>query len=441
MPDSLSTTATPARHVPPRVTVMLGLLITGFALSHLYRTLPAVMAAPLVQAFDIGPRGLGVFAAAFHLAFALVQLPVGLAVDRLGVRRTAGVLLLITAAGAGLSAVAPGFGVLVAAQAIIGIGCSGLLMAPLVFASHAWPADRFAAVSAAVVSIGGAGMLLSGTPLALAIEFGGWRGAFAACGVLTLAVAAAIWLGLARAPRPQAATAPGSRAGLVADIRGTLAILVSRPMRRTALLAAMSYPALITLRGLWLGPFLQTAHGLGPVAIGNIVLGLSVVMVAAPLAFGRLDRAGPRRRALMRGGGLAAAAGLVALGLGGGHLLALDLAVLALITAAGSFYVLQFAVVRASVPPEAMGRALSGLIFCFFAGVAVWQVLTGLIADSGAATQGLTAASGPAGADAMRMVFLVLGAGLGAVTLATTPREPIARDPSSSMPPIDKVSP
>lgn len=441
MPDSLSTTATPARHVPPRVTVMLGLLITGFALSHLYRTLPAVMAAPLVQAFDIGPRGLGVFAAAFHLAFALVQLPVGLAVDRLGVRRTAGVLLLITAAGAGLSAVAPGFGVLVAAQAIIGIGCSGLLMAPLVFASHAWPADRFAAVSAAVVSIGGAGMLLSGTPLALAIEFGGWRGAFAACGVLTLAVAAAIWLGLARAPRPQAATAPGSRAGLVADIRGTLAILVSRPMRRTALLAAMSYPALITLRGLWLGPFLQTAHGLGPVAIGNIVLGLSVVMVAAPLAFGRLDRAGPRRRALMRGGGLAAAAGLVALGLGGGHLLALDLAVLALITAAGSFYVLQFAVVRASVPPEAMGRALSGLIFCFFAGVAVWQVLTGLIADSGAATQGLTAASGAAGADAMRMVFLVLGAGLGAVTLATTPREPIARDPSSSMPPIDKVSP
>ncbi|MFD0390952.1 hypothetical protein ACFQ4K_29060 [Tistrella bauzanensis] len=91
-------------------------------------------------------------------------------------RRTASVLLLITAAGAGLSAVAPGFGVLVAAQAIIGIGCSGLLMAPLVFASHAWPADRFAAVSAAVVSIGGAGMLLSGTPLALAIEVGGWRG-------------------------------------------------------------------------------------------------------------------------------------------------------------------------------------------------------------------------------------------------------------------------
>ncbi|MFD0390953.1 hotdog domain-containing protein [Tistrella bauzanensis] len=263
--------------------------------------------------------------------------------------------------------------------------------------------------------------------------------------MLTLAVAAAIWLGLARAPRPRAATAPESpaksRAGLVADIRGTLAILVSRPMRRTALLAAMSYPALITLRGLWLGPFLQAAHGLGPVAIGNIVLGLSVVMVAAPLAFGRLDRAGPRRRALMRGGGLLAAAGLVALGLGGGHLLAIDLVVLALITAAGSFYVLQFAVVRASVPPEAMGRALSGLIFCFFAGVAVWQVLTGLIADSGGATQGLTAASGPvmasslAGADAMRLVFLVLGAGLGAVTLATTPRELIARDPSSSMPP------
>ena len=62
--------------------------------------------------------------------------------------------------------------------------------------------ELIAAVSGAVVSIGGAGMLLSGTPLSLAIELGGWRGAFAACSVLTLIVAAAIHLGLARAPVP-----------------------------------------------------------------------------------------------------------------------------------------------------------------------------------------------------------------------------------------------
>ncbi|WP_187297871.1 MFS transporter [Tistrella mobilis] len=421
-PPAIPETARRTADVPRAVTVMLGLLVAGFALSHLYRTLPAVMAGPLQAGFGIGAEGLGVFAAAFHLAFALVQLPVGLAVDRLGVRRTATLLLLITAAGAAASAVAPAFGWLVAAQAVIGIGCSGLLMAPLVFASHAWPAERFAAVSGAVVSIGGAGMLLSGTPLSLAIELGGWRGAFAACSVLTLIVAAAIHLGLARAPVPArppvAAGAAGTR--LVEDIRGTLAILISPAMRGTAALALISYPALITLRGLWLGPFLDAAYGLDAVTIGNIVLVVSAVMVVAPLGFGRADRPGHRRRLLMTGGGLLAAAALAALGLIGGRMLALDLALTGIAVAAGSFYVLQFAVVRASFPPETMGRALAGLIFCFFAGVAVWQVATGVIAGASGA------GAGAADLEGIRRVFLVLGLALGIVSVATGRGRPAA---------------
>ena len=59
----------------------------GHYLSSLLRNVNAVLAPQLVGALALTPGQLGLLTSAFFFAFALVQLPVGIALDRYGPRR------------------------------------------------------------------------------------------------------------------------------------------------------------------------------------------------------------------------------------------------------------------------------------------------------------------------------------------------------------------
>src|SRR5262245_60533260 len=88
---------------------MLLVLIGGFALSQAFRTAAAIMAPPLQQAFGLTPQALGLFAGAFHFAFAGLQIFMGLGIDVFGVRRTVLAVFPLAIAGALVTATAQGF--------------------------------------------------------------------------------------------------------------------------------------------------------------------------------------------------------------------------------------------------------------------------------------------------------------------------------------------
>jgi len=64
------------------------LLSTGFLMSQAFRTIAAIMAAPLQAELQLSPQQLGVFAAAYHFAFGGLQLFMGMGIDLHGLRRT-----------------------------------------------------------------------------------------------------------------------------------------------------------------------------------------------------------------------------------------------------------------------------------------------------------------------------------------------------------------
>ena len=145
---------------------MLLSLTSAFALSQAFRTVAAVLATPLQAEFGLSPQQLGTFAGAFHFAFGAMQLFVGIGIDLHGVRRTVLIGFPLTIAGAVLSALAPSFGMLLFGQVLIGIGCAPAFLACTVFIARQFATERFAAMSGAVLSIGGVGLLVTGTPLA-----------------------------------------------------------------------------------------------------------------------------------------------------------------------------------------------------------------------------------------------------------------------------------
>src|SRR3712207_9527966 len=83
---------------------------------------------------------------------------------------------------------------LIAARALMGLGCSTFFMAPLAIYARRFPPEDFAFLTSVQLGLGTAGTLLATAPLASAAAAFGWRAAFAAVAALTAVVAAAVLL-------------------------------------------------------------------------------------------------------------------------------------------------------------------------------------------------------------------------------------------------------
>jgi len=377
-------------------------LVAAFSIGHAYRTLPAALGPAIAAELALEPWALGVFGGAFNVVFAAMQLPIGVALDRVPLRRLVAALLATAALGAAVGASATSLPALVASQALFGIGCSGLWLAVCVHVARSRPASDFAWTTTVCASLGSSGMFLTTTPLALVVEAAGWRVAMACVGALTLAL-----LALVLATRDDGAPAPRrAEAGPEASMARLLRVPA---IFAGALLGLVSYGCLLAIRGLWVGPYLEQAQGLSPSAAGNVAFIVSAVMIAAPLAFGLADRRGWPRAPMLAAGFLVAAAALLLLGaLRPGPWLA---AVLLVVFATGaSAFVLQYADIRAAAPPGSEGRALSLLNLAFLIGVASCQV------GAGALLAALGRHLDPA--EAYGVVLALLGAVLAIAALA-----------------------
>jgi MFS family permease len=159
------------------LTVLLPFAL-GYFLSYLFRAVNAVVAPDLVKEVGLSASELGLLTAAYLLAFAACQLPVGILLDRYGPRRVQAGLLVIAAGGAALFAVAQSALVLTIARALIGLGVAGSLMSGFK-AVVLWVAKpRQALANSWVMSVGAIGLLVSTAPTEWAVQQVGWRSVF-----------------------------------------------------------------------------------------------------------------------------------------------------------------------------------------------------------------------------------------------------------------------
>ena len=389
---------------PASAWVMLLVLSTAFALSQAFRTVAAILAAPLQAELGLTPQQLGSFAGAFHFAFGAMQVFMGIGIDLHGVRRTLLVSFPLAVAGAALSALAPGYGTLLLGQVLIGIGCAPAFLACTVFIARHFPPARFSAVSGTILSLGSIGMLATGTPLAWLVEATSWRVGFtvlAGCSAVAWALIA--WK--VHEPQPERrADAPHESLG-----RAALAYVGLLKLPHTAGIVALSfvcYASFITLRGLWLGPLLIERHHFSLVQSGNVALAVSAVSMVGPALFGRFDPGGSARRRRLVGFSLLLAGLFVVLALS--HSAAVDVGLSLAVGLLSGYMILQYSEVRSAYPAAIVGRALGLLTMAMFLGVAAMQWFTGLVAELALAH----------GADLFMTVMLTIAALLAAGALA-----------------------
>jgi predicted MFS family arabinose efflux permease len=372
----------PPREASAAFVVPLVVLTLGHMLSNAVRTLPAIAADVLGQDLAVSAEELAGLTGAFHIAFAAGQVPLGVALDRFGIRPVALALLATVILGAAVAALAGGPGGFLLAQIVMGLGCSGMLITPMTLAAKLLTPARFGLWTGLIQALGNTGMLLSASPLALLVEAAGWRAGYWAGAGFGL-VALLLVLAVVRDPP----SPPVPRRGLLADAREVLRHGASPALRAPMVLAFCSFAAVIGLRGLWGGPWLMGEKGLDRIEAGHVLMGCTLALTIGPALAGMLDRRTGHPRALLIGGHLLAALalGLVALGGSGGLSLpaSWDLFWLVVFGLAISSQALIFALTRAVVPPAQAGKALSAVNFSFFLGAAVLQAASGPVASWG----------------------------------------------------------
>ena len=358
--------------------LIYAVLCTGLVASQFFRVSNAVIAPELMAELGIGTETLGVVNGTYFLAFAAMQIPAGILLDRFGARRMVPGLFLLAVAGSALYAAAETGPELIAGRALIGIGCALGLMGPMVVIARWFEAERYARLISLLFTIGGLGALLASTPLAAVSEAIGWRGAFLVMAAVTAAIALLLFLIVRDAP-PGAAQAE-ARVETASEMwRGLGSVLALGEMRWICAVQFVSYGTMITIVGLWAGPYLNDVHGLTGVDRGNALLGLNIVLLASVVSYSQVERwLGSRKKAVL-GGGSASIALLLALALIPGLALWAALALLVLFTVASAFFMLIHAHARAILPDRLIGRGLTLQNLAVMLGVFVLQALAGVI--------------------------------------------------------------
>lgn len=360
----------------PSAWTALLVLSTGFLMSQAFRTVAAIMAAPLQAEMHLTPQQLGLFAAAFHFAFGGLQLFMGIGIDLYGLRRTILTAAPLMALGAVLSALAPNFAVLVLGQALIGIGGAPAFLVCTVYIARHFAAQRYSAVSSTILAVGGTGMLLTGTPMAWLIEFSSWRMGFWVLALCTALSWTAIALWVHEPALPASSTRPVS---LGAAVRSFGPLFRLPHTAGIVALGLVTYASFIALRGLWLGPLMAGRHGWSLVSAGHLAVALTVVSLVSLPLFGRADPGPRQRRRWLLAGTLASA--LLFGGLALGLPAVADVALILLVGALSGYASLQYPDVKDAYPPAVLGRALALFTMALFMGVALMQWATGAIAE------------------------------------------------------------
>jgi MFS family permease len=271
-----------------------------FLLSQFYRASTAVISTDLIQDLSLNASDLSLMSSAFFYVFALVQIPLGLTLDRFGPRLTMSVLSLFGISGALLFAWAETLQVAVGARILLGLGMACNLMGPFKLLTLWFSPGQFASLSTVMLSIGAAGSIIASSPLVALVQWVGWRWAFTLIATFHALLTVLFFL-LVRDCPPDHQNDDQSP-GLPELVRGLRILVRSRDYWIISVGTFCRYGIFAAIQTLWAGPYLMQGVGLSPMQAGNIILALNLAFIVTGPVVGSLsDRLRRRKGVILPG--------------------------------------------------------------------------------------------------------------------------------------------
>jgi len=396
--------------------------------NYIQQVVPNVIAADLSRAFNAGAGTLGVIASTYFYAYACLQIPVGLIVDRFGVRRC--LVLAILAAGFGTIGFSRvnGAGGAQLARLVMGASFAFSFIGCLKLVEEWFPASQFSTLAGMTNTAGMVGAA-AGAPVAILVKNIGWRASVGGMGGCELLLAVLVLLIVRDSGKAEAASAPaaGPATGHWQAVLRNPQVWINATYATTISLVFVAFG------GLWGSSYIQKVYGLSSVEAAGSTSLLFIGGIAGSLFFGWFSDFLRRRKPPM------VLAGVGALGAMAGMLylpvpLILFKAGLFAVGFFSSANIISYAVAR-DLFPRAAGFSIGLLSTCYYAGSATSQPLVGFFLDR-ASPSGLAALTPADYRFAMSPLVIFMAIGLIAALLIRETMEPAA-SPSDDLQPVE----
>jgi len=381
-------------HPPLRLAFLVwGLAAAFYLFGFFQRVTPASLAGDLMRDFQLTAAGLGNLSAFYYYAYAAMQIPTGILVDRWGPTRLLFAGTILAGLGALLFGIAGSMPLAGAGRALVGAAHGMAWVSMLTLVAHWFPAARFGTMSGLSLAVGTLGAVMAGPPLRWLADAFGWRGVVVASGLLALLLAIAIlrWMRddpldrryMTHAPRHAHPRVRLQEGGAHPPILRSIADVFGH---RNALLIFLVNPgvggAFLAFSGLWGVPFLSQHHGLSVREASLVTSAMLVMFALSGPAFGAIsDRWRLRKRPALIGAGLLAG-GFGAMALAPTMPLAVLVPLLLVASFGAASMVTSFAFAKESVPPHLHGTVTGVVNAGVMIGTLTQMPVIGLILDA-----------------------------------------------------------
>ncbi|MCF8052922.1 MAG: MFS transporter, partial [Desulfobacterales bacterium] len=330
----------------------------------------------LIRELGLDTRGLSLVSAAFFYAFAVMQIPIAIYLDRIGPRITMSVLTLVAVAGALLFAMGESLAALAVGRALLGLGMACNLMGTLKLITLWFGPLRFATLASLVVSVGTAGNIAAATPLVVMVGALGWRTTFLVFAGINFLLAVLFFLVVRDRSEPASGAFETQKASARPErlLSGMRVLFAEKDYWIISFGTFCRYGIFAAVQALWAGPYLMKVLGVSPVTTGNLLFLMSIgIIVGSPMCGWLSDIViGSRKKVVISGllGMLAVLVIFARIDAGIGFL------PLAVLFFGFGFFAspgqIMYAHIKERMPIELAGTAMTGINFFTMTGVAVF---------------------------------------------------------------------
>lgn len=259
------------------------ILVVFYLYQYILRNSPGVLIEEIRQEFRMNADDFSLMGSMYYYGYSLMQIPLGIIIDRLGIRNTALCSIFLCVVGTFLLTITQVPTVAYLSRLIVGIGAASAFMSSLKLASDYLPPSSQGFVIGATLTFGAIGALITGAPLNYLLnQFDTWQVSFVIFVIVGLVIFLFAYIYLPKIKKePKIEEFEGNNIG-----HDLLKILRNKYILIYAVIAIGLYAPLSVMADLWGTAFLVLKFNLNretasPILM-NIYIGMAIGSIALP---------------------------------------------------------------------------------------------------------------------------------------------------------------
>ena len=251
----------------------------GFFISNLLRSITATLTPILTTEFDLSAGNLGLLAGGYFIGFSIMQIPVGLLLDKHGPKKIISFFLVIAVIATLSFALAKTFAGLLISRVFIGVGVSACMMGPLT-GYRVWFAEKYQQrANSWMLMVANLGFVSSTLPVQILLPEIGWRLIFGLIAMLILLSIVLILIFIPSWPKTDKPLKKENFSAL-SEIWKNKFFISLIPI------AFINYGGIQAIQTLWAGPWMLEVVGYSPIQSATGLFWINITMLIAFLFWG-----------------------------------------------------------------------------------------------------------------------------------------------------------